>query len=97
MTKEKIELAREILRLVETTRNGLDWANKHLADCKKSVSCVGGLTMDCHYFLTISQYGDGSGSKLELDRYNGNTKLLTVIRDELKRQLAEFEQQFEAL
>lgn len=96
MTNEKIEQGIEIQKLIEVTSKALNEIERMIDDVRSKTDNKL-YKEDEHYWLSISQHKDGSGINVDLHRYYGNTRLLAVIRNELRKQLDEFELDFERL
>ena len=88
MYKETLERANQLNKIINVTQQGL----KGLQEIKSSYN-----NDDSCYWLNIFKHSDGSGGTCKLDRSEGNDKLIKVIEEELKRQLAEFEKEFNEL
>lgn len=92
MTDEQFKEAEELRKLMEPTRKALEAIENWQASSMRSNGSV--MRIDNNYNVVISEFGDGSGKKLVLHRYYGNTRLLEVIRKELEAQLGEFEKEY---
>ena len=93
MNEQQLKTGQAILKLIQKTEDALNILKPWIQDASLS---VGGdeYEKDNHYNLSIGTYKDGSGDRLDLSRYMGNTALLEVIQAALERQLAQFKQDF---
>ena len=93
MNEQQLKTGQAILKLIQKTEEALNNLNSWVDTASPS---VGGdeYEKDNHYNLFIGAYKDGSGIRLDLSRYMGNTALLELIQAELERQLAKFKQDF---
>lgn len=82
--KEKLARAGELRDLIETTETALE----ELERVDTSMSVDDRFYKDGCYNLCISEESDGSGWNLDLNRYYGNGKIISLIKAELKVQLA---------
>ena len=94
MKKEQLEKANELELLISITEKELKAL--HLLRKKREVKDEKHYN-DGQYYLTITEYDDGSGHKGKLNRYYGNAELLDVIITTLEKQLKEFEIMFQEL
>lgn len=96
MTPEQLEKAKQIMPLIEATREAIAELDEWMQSSKQS--CGGErYKSDKNFNLHVAEHRDCSGRRLNLSRYFGNTRLLEVIYDELVKQLAEFERDFSEL
>jgi hypothetical protein len=96
MTKEKMLKAQQLLTLIRITSNVIEKITTFMLEKNKNHERTL-LKYDNHDYLTISEFNDGSGYNILLNRDFGNARLLTVIRDELIIQLSEFNKEFDEL
>jgi len=94
MTDDKLEKAKELKVLIDATRGATESLENWQDSSQRG---HGARKIDENYNLVICKHGDGSGAKLNLTRYYGNTRLLEVIRKELEAQLDEFEKEYAEL
>lgn len=96
MDDEKLAVVNDLSKLIKTTKKAVEDLQKvKKASTKESVG--GHYGRDFNYSLYICECGDGSGFKINLSRYLGNTKLLDVIFNELEKQLLEYESEYKKL
>lgn len=94
MTVEQIEKGNELQELITKTESQL----KGLYGLKEKRNPKDKRHFnDGQFFLSISEYYDGSGAKAELNRYYGNAELLDVIIETLEKQVAQFKKLFKEL
>jgi hypothetical protein len=95
MTDLDLKKANELIKLIEKTEEALenlrDWRSKSTMNSDPKEY------KDCNYNLFMSEYDDGSGLKVFLSRYFGNTDLLCVIIDTLQTQVEGFKKAFREL
>ena len=92
MTGKDLIKANELSEIIKTTQEGiaeLEELKLKVRDIKEKRHFDDGL-----YSFHVAANQDGSGKCAELTRYAGNVRLLNVILEELKKQLAEFENEF---
>ena len=98
MTEQQLKTGKAILDLIKVTEKALEDLDKWMVKSADKISCGGeDYEQDFNYNLCISEHNDGSGPRLNLYRYVGNTALLGVIKEELERQLAKYKTDFAAL
>jgi len=96
MTKDKLVLAKDLSELIDNTKKALQAVNNWIEKSKKlSTGCA--YNIDYNYFFNISEHSDGSGDKVCLTRYFGNTEILKIIRDKVAEQLEKYESDFSAM
>ena len=93
MNEQQLKTGQALLKLIQKTEDALNILNPWVNNSSLN---IGGdeYEKDNHYNLFIGAYSDGSGTRLDLSRYMGNTALLELIQAELERQLAKFKQDF---
>ncbi|MFW6247128.1 MAG: hypothetical protein ACOC22_03100 [bacterium] len=96
MTDEQIKKGLELQELIKTTSEGLE-AMQKLRQKNNNSNKSENSYDDKAYFLSISEYHDGSGIQAKLTRYCGNAELLDTIIDKLEEQLKEYMIMFENL
>lgn len=96
MTCEKLATANDLLELINRTSKAIESIKLWISDSKKE-SVGGAYGRDKNYNLCISMHTDGSGNRVDLSRYLGNTKLLSVILTELESQLKAYQKDFDLI
>jgi hypothetical protein len=97
MKLDNLSKAVELKTLLDTTKRALKDLNEKILTLPTGKSTPDHAYVDGPYYLSLSQHADGSGGKVELNRYYGNRSLLQVIKVELERQIAFFEKEVEYL
>ena len=93
MKQEQLTRGNELLGLIKITQKALLNLEKVMSEHKTKQLKYN----DSLYNLCVTQHTDGSGFKADLGRCSGNEKLLEVIIQELKRQIIEFQDEFDKL
>ena len=98
MDSEKLKVLIALETLIKITEKACDVINSWITESYELSTGTGGsYKRDCNYSLCVSEHQDGSGKRLDLSRYYGNTLLLSVIKKELDRQLEEFKRDFDKM
>lgn len=90
MTKEKLEKSKKLIEIITVTEHAI--AKLQMRSINNSSEEYNGM-----YNYYVGEYSDGSGISAGLCRYLGNARLHQVILNELKKQLEEFQSEFEAI
>lgn len=93
MTTEQLKEGQELLELIKVTKNALN----NLSELKPEERDKERIRDDKLYNLYICEHRDGSGKRGNLARYDGNAALMEVVVNELKRQLADYEEKLAIL
>lgn len=84
MNNERLKEANEIKDLIDKTQQALTSINKFLNNKDNKE----------FYCMFISEYEDGSGNPIILNREKGNYELLCLIKEEIKTQLIKYQKEF---
>ena len=98
MTNDDLKKALFMERLINATEDGLKKIQNWILNFELNAN-TGGIPgyNDNNYNLCICKYSDGSGPKIDLCRYMGNTEILQLIEKALEKQLEQFKKDFEEI
>lgn len=88
MDTKKLRKANDLVKLIEVTSKAFYDISQHIESIEEQTE------YSDIYNLTISEFSDNSGKRVDLDRHEGNLKILKVVKEELKKQLEEYSTEF---
>ena len=92
----KLNYATELQKLIVQTGDALNVVRSWVDSPKEFVGSVFSERAG-HYSLCICEHKDGSGMRVDLARYTGNTEVLKAVERVLEEQLERYKKEFEEL